>query len=348
MNHPDLAANARPELSYDFELGITNGFHRAEEDNHGTQTTGLVAATLDGYGMAGIAPAAKFASWNIYPTNEVAGRSFVTPDKMGQMFQYKIDTIQVQLHNWNEVRQRLKQVAADPLELAGIEKAINEGRAGKGVVMVRPAGNAHYDPTQGTWFGRNANDSPFTSDPRAIAVAAARINGRVCSYSERGACILAAGFSGDPVAEGPDVTGDGIPDGYPNIFTTDRVGTDGANVITFPSDPILNDYVFDALGFSGTSASAPMVAGICALIVSANPNLTYRDVQQVLIHACRHIDRADPDLRRNGAGYWVSHRVGFGIPDAGEAVRVAESWQNRPAMVRRVIPSDVTSPQAIP
>jgi hypothetical protein len=111
---------------------------------------------------------------------------------------------------------------------------------------------------------------------------------------------------------------------------------------------MLSDYTYWSIGFSSTSLAAPQVAGICALILSANPNLTYRDVQQILIHSSRHFDKADPDLHRNGAGYWVSHKQGFGIPDAGEAVRLADAWRNRPAAVRRVYQSDVVAPLAIP
>src|SRR6185436_15161584 len=68
------------------------------------------------------------------------------------------------------------------------------------------------------------------------------------------------------------------------------------------------------------------------LILSANPALTYRDVQQILILSARHFDLTDPDLTTNGAGFRVSHNVGFGVPDAGEAVALAKSWINRPPL----------------
>lgn len=335
LNHPDLATNAASALHYDFELDVKKGFHRTDADWHGTMGAGLIAAAQDGAGMVGIAPHVKFASWIVYPTNQLAGRSFITSDKMAHVYEYLNDTVQIQLHNWNETANFLRQIPVDDREVNAISNAVHFGRGGKGVVMVRPAGNLHFDQFNG-FMGRNANDDGLTSDPQAIAVAAARADGRVASYSERGACILVAGLSGDDAF------------GFPNIFTTDRVGTAGKNQINFIDDPLLNNYVFDSLGFSGTSASTPMVAGICALILSANPDLTYRDVQQVLIHSSRHIDRADPDLRRNGAGYWVSHRLGFGIPDAGEAVRVAASWKNRPPAVRRQYASDILLPVPIP
>jgi subtilisin family serine protease/subtilisin-like proprotein convertase family protein len=335
LDHPDLAANAVAGLHYDFDLGITNGNHRVAADWHGTQAIGLVSAALDGAGMVGIAPATKFASWNIYPENGGGARSFITSDKMARVYEYQNDVVSIQLHNWKETQNYLRQIPMDPREDAAISNAVTLGRGGKGVVMIRPAGNLHFDRNNQTFIGRNANDDPLTSDPRAIAVAASRADGRVASYSERGACILVSAPSGDSAF------------GFNNIFTTDRVGTAGANQITFPSDPTLNNYVFDSLGFTGTSASTPMIAGICSLILSANPNLTYRDVQQVLIHASKHVDTADPDLRRNGAGYWVSHRQGYGIPDAAEAVRVAKAWVNRPPAVRVTTPSDLIAPIAI-
>ena len=71
---------------------------------------------------------------------------------------------------------------------------------------------------------------------------------------------------------------------------------------------------------------------MAALLLSANPNLTWRDVQQILILSARHFDLADPDVRTNGAGFRVSHNVGFGVPDAGQAVALARSWTNRPPL----------------
>jgi hypothetical protein len=147
------------------------------------------------------------------------------------------------------------------------------------------------------------------------------VDGRAASYSEPGANLLVA-------APGGDTTG-----GFPTLFTTDRVGTAGRNSLTFPEDPELSDYLFNSLGFSGTSGSTPLVSGVAALVLSANPNLTWRDVQHVLLQASVHFDTTDPDLATNGAGYRVSHNVGFGIPDAGQAVQLARAWSNRPPAV---------------
>src|SRR5439155_854319 len=195
-------------------------------------------------------------------------------------------------------------------EQIGISNAASLGRGGRAVVMVRSGGNFRTR-------GDNADDDGYLSDSRVIAVAAARVDGGAASYSEPGACVLVAAPSGDT--------------GFPTLFTTDLLGTDGVNQINF-GDTNLSNYAFDAFGFSGTSASAPLVSGVVALMLSVNPNLTARDVQQILILASRHFDLADPDVVTNGAGFRVSHNVGFGVPDAGQAVALAQRWVNRPPL----------------
>src|SRR6185295_8087289 len=103
----------------------------------------------------------------------------------------------------------------------------------------------------------------------------------------------------------------------PELFSTDRSGSDfGFNQgIIFPGREDLSDYVFTS-AFTGTSAAAPEISGLVALLLSANPQLTYRDVQQILINCSKQWDLNDADLIRNGAGFFVSHNTGFGLPDA--------------------------------
>src|SRR5206468_7504090 len=107
-------------------------------------------------------------------------------------------------------------------------------------------------------------------------------------------------------------------------------GSDGDNKLGSGEDFADRDYVYSTR-VVGTSFAAPQISGLVALLLSANPDLTWRDVQQVLILSARHFDLADPDLKTNGAGFRVSHNVGFGVPDAGRAVTLARAWVNRPA-----------------
>uniref|UniRef100_A0A8C7CDG4 Proprotein convertase subtilisin/kexin type 5b n=1 Tax=Oncorhynchus kisutch TaxID=8019 RepID=A0A8C7CDG4_ONCKI len=82
---------------------------------------------------------------------------------------------------------------------------------------------------------------------------------------------------------------------------------------------------------TGTSASAPMAAGIIALALEANPLLSWRDVQHIIVKTSRAGHLNAPDWKTNAAGYNVSHLYGFGLMDAEAMVKEAERWKQVPA-----------------
>jgi kexin len=78
--------------------------------------------------------------------------------------------------------------------------------------------------------------------------------------------------------------------------------------------------------FGGTSASAPLVAGVVALMLQSRPALSWRDVQHVLALSAVRNDQAHSTWAQNGAGHWVSHAYGFGVVNASAAVSLARRW----------------------
>uniref|UniRef100_A0A665T8T6 Proprotein convertase subtilisin/kexin type 5b n=1 Tax=Echeneis naucrates TaxID=173247 RepID=A0A665T8T6_ECHNA len=82
---------------------------------------------------------------------------------------------------------------------------------------------------------------------------------------------------------------------------------------------------------TGTSASAPMAAAIIALALEANPLLTWRDVQHIIVKTSRAGHLSAPDWKTNAAGYNVSHLYGFGLMDAEAMVKEAERWKQVPS-----------------
>lgn len=319
LNHPDLATNLVTQLHHNFVTGSANGGPTSGSQVHATAVAGLIAARSgNARGMAGVAPLAQLASWVIFDRD---GYLAASEEQMLDMFQYRSNAVSVQNHSWGNAD--VYQIELGALEDQGIDNAVQRGREGRGVVLVRSAGNLRDT-------GNDVNDDGYAQDPRTIAVAAVRNSGRVATYSTPGAPILVGAFSGDAAV----TLADGSSTNYPNLATTDRQGSLGYN-----SGAKDADYAYDANGFSGTSGSAPLVSGLCALLLAANPTLTYRDVQQILIHAARQLDPADPDVRINGAGFAVSHNVGFGVPDAGLAVALAREWKNRPARTSVSVPN---------
>jgi subtilisin family serine protease len=84
--------------------------------------------------------------------------------------------------------------------------------------------------------------------------------------------------------------------------------------------------------FGGTSAAAPLVSGVIALMLEANPNLTMRDVEHILAKTAQRNDpngtdtEGKPKWMQNKAGLWVSYEYGFGAIDAAAAVQAAVNW----------------------
>jgi subtilisin family serine protease len=315
--HPDLAANAGGP-NYNFLIDTPNGDPMARSLFHGTAVAGLIAAVGGNrVGLTGMAPHAKLASWVIFDNTDTN-----QPDEVGfaDMFGTANQEVGVQNHSWGNADYSFVELTA--VEDQAIQKAVTEGRGGRGVVLVRSAGN-----TRQSFPGARAGDANldgYANDPRQITVAAVRPDGRVSSYSTPGACVLVA-------APGGDFRG-----GYPGLITTDRTGLSGLNGFRDPGDPDSWDYLIGTRLFVGTSAAAPLVSGVAALLVSVRPDLHWNEIQQLLALSARHLDLTDADLRTNGAGFRVSPNTGFGIPDAGTAVRLARSWalQPRPETVR--------------
>jgi subtilisin-like proprotein convertase family protein len=140
----------------------------------------------------------------------------------------------------------------------------------------------------------NVNFDSYANSRYTIAVAAITNSGVRSSYSERGAPNLVAAYSNG---------------GSLGITTTS--GTSGYTS-----------------SFGGTSSASPLAAGVIALMLDANPGLTWRDVQHILVNSAEKIDPTNFDWTNNGAGHHVNHYYGYGGIDAQAAVELAQTWTN--------------------
>ena len=91
--------------------------------------------------------------------------------------------------------------------------------------------------------------------------------------------------------------------------------------------------------FGGTSASAPMVSGVVALMRQANTALSWRDVKLILAETSRMVDPDNPTwdtgalvYGSTSERYTHSYFHGFGLVDAKAAVERAKTWTILPAM----------------
>lgn len=78
----------------------------------------------------------------------------------------------------------------------------------------------------------------------------------------------------------------------------------------------------------GTSAAAPLASGVYALLLEANPNLTWRDVQYLSILSSAPIENKDGQWQMGAMGRLYSHMYGYGVLDAYNLVEMGKTWKN--------------------
>jgi subtilisin family serine protease len=253
-------------------------------DWHGTACAGVAVGSANGQLIVGAAPAARLmpVRWGQNLSDGEIERWFDWVRERGAA---------VVSCSWGA------QAAVFPLSTrvkAAISRCVRDGRNGKGTVVCFAAGNLNH----------NVNDAPrsldgFAIHPDVIAVAACNSRDQRSHYSNFGkeiwVCAPSSGAGGwgvttSDVSGAITVNGRTIERGYaPGTVTHD---------------------------FGGTSSACPLVAGICALILSANPNLTASEVKDILRRTARKI----------GGGYGAdghSEQFGYGCVNALEAVRAA-------------------------
>lgn len=117
------------------------------------------------------------------------------------------------------------------------------------------------------------------------------------------------------------------------LATTYSSGTPGhdKSVATVDMDARLRPDRICTVEHTGTSASAPLAAGICALALEANPSLTWRDLQYLVVLTSRATPlEKESGWITNGVKRKVSHKFGYGLMDAGALVSLAEKWTTVP------------------
>jgi subtilisin family serine protease len=178
-----------------------------------------------------------------------------------------------------------------------IADCARNGRGGRGCVICFAAGNSNHD----------INNPPLTLDgfaihPDVIAVAASTSVDTKANYSSFGdevsVCAPSSGAGGRGVLTA-DVRG--------------QYSYQGNQYFSGYAPSEFTKYNTTYL-FGGTSSSCPLVAGICALMLSVDPSLTSIEVKQILETTARKI--GDPNSYVNGHSIYF----GYGCINAEAAI----------------------------
>ncbi|MGB0984682.1 MAG: S8 family serine peptidase [Saprospiraceae bacterium] len=198
--------------------------------------------------------------------------------------------------------------ALNSMKEAAITKAATEGRNGLGSVVLFAVGNDDLDYV-----------SYYSVHPDVIAVAASTSRDEHAFYSNRGAEVtICAPSNGD----------------WPIIAP--KASWDTGHWFDGRSRSSQHKH------FGGTSSATPLVAGICALMLSANPKLTAKQVKEVLIKTADKIGRAsDYDTRGHSVKY------GYGRVNADKAVAEAIRMRDKTGVNKPVVEERVQTGQGL-
>ena len=349
-HHPDLEDNILLNLSWNYKKNINNPSPNGQDSRsaHGTSVTGIIAALANEQGGVGIAPHSKIMGFDWLDTNQNQ-RTWVemnggarTQHALIINKSFGVETLGPApfFDVWNSANEEF---------LAKVTRINNQGL---GVLLVKAAGNANYrTPAHEYKFKDKQLEYVASVSNNNLSIASSNLEPESSSFYHTvvGAISHNAHF---PLALYSS-TGSSLwvsaPGGMfgienPAIITTDLIGCDSgasSHRLTNAFDHNRNGKnpnCHDTSTFTGTSAAAPMVSGVAALIWQANHTLTWRDVRHILATTARKIDphfapikldnsdfTAEPGWVTNKAGFSYHNWYGFGLVDAQAAVNMARS-----------------------
>jgi len=245
---------------------------------HGTSVGGLVAARDDGQGVTGVAPNANLMDLRVFPTFQVGGRAIASGAASEDIVtavnfavEHGADVINLSLGSLCSVEQippRFQQFRDDFKAAIEAERQAIQNAVSQGVTVVAAAGN------NGTCVQYPAKF------PEVIAVSATTKADEVAGYSSRGSQVWV-----------------GAPGGSLSFEEFVAQLELGFQQLVPKLDTLLiSPYLRDNYGwFNGTSAAAPIVSGVVALMKSVNPDLTPEEVRDVLAATANDMGRSDRD-----------------------------------------------------
>jgi len=338
INHPDLAANVIAGASKNYNLPapfLGDPSPAGTGADHGTSVSGVIAARAwNSIGARGIAPEASIAAFNYLSSSQ---SQIILVDQASGNFD-------IYNQSWGTAVRPNSAVVYSKLAAAyrdALKAGVTSGRGGKGAIYVRAAGNDYGLRSFGTppiVIGRSANSEENNANPYVIVVGALDAKGKKASYSSIGPSIFISGLAGefgstDPAILTTDVAGCGRgyaqvtpPLGLRNLFETGMFGNLDCNMTST---------------FNGTSSASPTIAGVIALLLQVNPNLTWRDVKYILAKTAAQVDPlfqpsqfpadpvgyfSEPGWTTNAAGNKYHNWYGFGRANAQAAVAMARGF----------------------
>ena len=337
LNHPDFMGSGKIVAPLDLKDKDFLPLPSQKQPSHGTACAGIAIAEENGTGIAGVAPGCGFMP--------IRTSGFLDDESIEAIFNWAVEKgASVISCSWGA------SSVYFPLSLrqrAAINRAATKGRNGRGCAILFAAGNANR-PINGTIYergwvknvvtGKTQWLSGFTVHPDVITVSACTSLNKKAAYSNWGHNISVCAPSNNAQPgmwfeqTGFIYTQPAIAASLPGrgMFTTDQLGTAGYTKGDF------TPY------FGGTSSATPVVAGVAALVLSVNPDLTARQVKRILEETAEKIVDLEADAQlglRYGSYDNKGHSkwFGYGKVNALSAVKAAQKLRSNAAVATKLI-----------
>ncbi|KAF5405566.1 putative Proprotein convertase subtilisin/kexin type, partial [Paragonimus heterotremus] len=289
-DHFDLKDNFNPDISINLNDGDVSlrGPNRfmGEDDRHGTQCAGLLAAVANNdYCSHGVAYRAKIGIVRM-----LAG--LVTDILEATSMAHMSEVVDIYVASWGPKDDGQTMDKPRIHASASLQRSNKNGRKGNGSLFIFASGNGGH-------LGDHCGADGFIGSPSVIAVTALDNKGIKAIYSESCASIRFA-----------------VPVGSPQI-------SDGQEADILPSTSGNNECM---ISFVGTSAAAPLAAGCIALLLEIRPELSARDVENILPWSTRIPNPTDTEWLVNGAGVLYNPHTGYGLLDCARLADLGSSW----------------------
>ncbi|CAD5113902.1 DgyrCDS3061 [Dimorphilus gyrociliatus] len=294
--HPDLKDAYNSTLSFDINGNDKDPFPNdtLDSNGHGTKCAGVIASKPnDRVCGVGIAHKAQFAAIR-------ALDGPITDLTESEALAYNLPLVDIVTASWGPPDSGKSFEGPHHFTAKVMKEGAERGRNGSGVIFIWAAGN-------GNFRGDFCSFDGYVNSLYTIPIGSLTHTGEKSYYSESCTANFAATFTGGFSYLSSNIL---------NINLPNRIVTTSLHHKCTES-------------FQGTSASAPVATGCAALIIQANPFLTWRDVQHIIALTARVSSIEDrDDWTINGAGYHVSPNYGFGALDCSSAVGFAQLWEN--------------------
>ena len=345
INHDDLYQNSLATEHRNFSISSPFYGTPTPSDFHGTAVASLISAKgWNNEGSMGVAPNSKFAGFQFLQSD--FSTSVLIEQASGDF----------DVFNYSYGDEYHYDTRSDSSYLEHLRHKAKNGRGGKGSVFVKSAGNEFYVKSGPLCVSHNAN-APFENESPYILIAGAvNADGVKSSYSSAGSNLWVSAPGGELGYADPAIMAADLPTCFKG-----RAKAQSSPTNTFEDGHTENPLCNYTSVMNGTSAAAPIVSGVVALIMEANPSLTQREIKHILAITAKKIDSSSDTSHpsthghfsgcanlslaghsyeqgwvSNAAGHSFNNYYGFGLVDADAAVTEAQtpgSWHPLPTLI---------------